>query len=427
VAEPEEDLLRGLGLGETIQIPSGNRSAPRSNQLLLNRYRLQGRVNQGGSSIIFEALDESLHRKVAVKVLRDCSLSDMVIEQFRSEAEIMASLPHPGIPPVFDMGRSDSGSLFIVMKFVEGEALSDILNQRSTPATGRYINVLSDIASTMAYAHSQGIIHLDLKPANVMVGGFSNTYVLDWGLARRIAVSGHESNQVRRVVGTPNYMAPEQALGAQLDRRTDVYGIGSILYEMLTGVPPHEGGSNTSIIQHVPEPLPRDCLERLDTCDAHPVLKRLALNCLDLDPAQRPESAVEVAHVLSSLQHSLFERTQTDMERFFEISLDMFCIAGLDGFFRRVNGNFTRVLGHSESQLLQTPFMEFVHPEDRDNTVERMSVLLEGQPVVRFRNRYVHAAGGYRVLEWTAKSIPEEEVIFAVARDVTSPNGPSLA
>ena len=117
---------------------------------------------------------------------------------------------------------------------------------------------------------------------------------------------------------------------------------------------------------------------------------------------------------------SLLQRAESDLERFFELSLDLFCIAGLDGYFRRVNSNFIRVLGHSERTLLSRPFMHFVHPDDREQTVSVMSQLQAGRPVVEFQNRYGASDGSWRNFEWTAKSIPNDNIIFAVARDVTN-------
>jgi len=127
-----------------------------------------------------------------------------------------------------------------------------------------------------------------------------------------------------------------------------------------------------------------------------------------------------VANELSIYLESLLKRAESDLERFFELSLDLFCIAGLDGYFRRVNSNFQRVLGHSERSLLSRPFMDFVHPDDRAQTISVMSQLQAGRPVVEFQNRYSASNGTWRRFEWTAKSIPDDNIIFAVARDVTN-------
>ena len=149
------------------------------------------------------------------------------------------------------------------------------------------------------------------------------------------------------------------------------------------------------------------------------MLVRLAMKCLSPRPDGRPADARSVAAELTLYLESLLRRAGSDLERFFELCLDLFCIAGLDGYFRRVNSNFSRVLGYSEKELLSRPFMEFVHPDDRDQTIDIMSQLQLGHPVVQFRNRYSVSDGSWRCFEWTAKSVPTDHIIFAVARDVT--------
>ncbi len=122
---------------------------------------------------------------------------------------------------------------------------------------------------------------------------------------------------------------------------------------------------------------------------------------------------------MAAYGETALEQVESDMTRFFELSLDLFCIAGFDGFFRRINSNFSRVLGFSDNELLSRPFLGFVHEDDRRKTIDVMGKLLEGQPVVRFRNRYRTASGDSMLFEWTAKSITSENVIFAVARSMT--------
>ena len=158
--------------------------------------------------------------------------------------------------------------------------------------------------------------------------------------------------------------------------------------------------------------------DRLDNCSADSTLVRLAKRCLQVDPAKRPIDASEVAFEMASFRESALEQVECDMTRFFELSLDLFCIAGFDGFFRRINSNFSRVLGFSDHELLSRPFLDFVFKEDRLKTIDVMGELLKGQPVVRFCNRYLTISGETIMFEWTAKSIPEENVIFAVARQL---------
>jgi serine/threonine-protein kinase len=153
----------------------------------------------------------------------------------------------------------------------------------------------------------------------------------------------------------------------------------------------------------------------------------LAKQCLSPDPEDRPHDAGEVAAIMTAQLEAELQRTALDMVRFFELSHDLFCLASMEGYFQRVNDNFARVLGYSKGELLARPFLDFVHPGDIAQTLAQMEKLSRGLPVVRFRNRYRDAAGVYHWLEWTAKSLPEEKVIFAVARPDPRDSSDSLA
>ncbi len=192
-----------------------------------------------------------------------------------------------------------------------------------------------------------------------------------------------------------------------------------MLCEILVGNAPYLGHSVHQIFVKAAKGSVSDALRQLERCDSDPVLIRLAKRCLSPRPKDRPRDAMTVAREVASYQESALQIANDDMSRFFELSLDLFCIAGLDGYFRRINANFSKLLGYSDAELLSKPFLEYVHPRDRFKTTEVMSVLREGQPVVRFRNRYRTASGEYMTLEWTAKITEEDNLIFAVARDVT--------
>ena len=403
----------------TVQLSRKGTDTGKVGQLILGRYRIQRRVNQGGTATIFAALDERLNRRVAVKILGGIEQGSAVEQRLRSEAEVMASLHHHGVPPVYDKGFDCQQIPFIVMKFVDGKNLDDLLREGKMTRSS-LIQVLCDVCNTMAYAHSQNVIHLDLKPENIMVGGFGRIFVLDWGLARRL---GHDAQDDTDglVMGTPSYMAPEQATGGPTDQRTDVFGLGAILFEVLTGHPPleHRKGETTdSQVERASQGLPMNRLQLLEECDGHPVLIRLARSCLHPDPARRPPNAIAVAKTLTSLQHAVFETGRTDLERFFELSLDIMCIAGMDGYYRRMNQNFSKVLGYSEDVLLDSPILSFIEEDDHEATLKAMESLSAGKPV-RYRNRFRAADGHIVLLEWTAQSIPEIKLIFAVARDMT--------
>jgi serine/threonine-protein kinase len=222
-------------------------------------------------------------------------------------------------------------------------------------------------------------------------------------------------------MGTPSYLSPEQAYGdpAYLDRRTDVFGLGGLLCAILTGQPPYPGTSTRVVYARAAAADLDETFARLDDAPAAPELVRLAKRCLSANPDDRPADAGEASAALTALIEAELRRAERDLVRFFELTPDLFCIAGFDGYFRRVNQNFTDVLGYPAEELISRPFVDFVHPDDRPQTVAETEKLARGLPVVQFRNRYRDVRGEYRWFEWAAKSILEEGVIFAVARDIT--------
>lgn len=414
----------------------------------LGKFRLESEISRGGMGIIIRALDVDLDRSVAIKLLRKIHLGKPHLhQQFTHEIRITGRLQHPGIIPIYETGFSWDQRPYFAMKLVQGRTLSELLAERKSTQDDlpRLLKVFEQVCQTLSYTHSRGVIHLDIKPSNIMVGAFGEVHLMDWGLARvstelcDIPIAGEThfnstilsaaerlaaetiqaESPVGTIWGTPAYMSPEQARGQCTDVRSDVFGLGGILYEILTGNPPHQGRSLIDVCFRAAHGDLSLTFQKLAECQADGVLIRLARNCLSPDVDQRPAHAGFVAKELTMYLESMLQRAETDLKRFFDLSLDLFCIAGLDGFFRRVNSNFSRVLGYDEKYLLSRPFLDFVHPSDRIDTIGVMGQLLEGRPVVQFQNRYLTECGSWRLFEWTAKSIPDEGVIFAVARDVT--------
>lgn len=427
------------------------------------RYQTYGEFNRGSMGVIYKGFDTHLGREVALKFLHtEHKHNPDLRAQFIHEARITARLQHPGVVPVYELHQSSGNELFFTMKFVNGKTLRELLAARSYHFHDlpRFLNVFEKVCQTMAYAHASGVIHRDLKPANVMVGRFGVVRVMDWGLAKVMedgpsAPSSPETGQsggrcllqpamadlngtgeaesigsLGRVMGTLAYMSPEQARGEieHLDKRADVFGLGAMLCEILTGGPPYACKDAEELYHKAAGADLGDALSRLDSCLADPQLVSLAKHCLRADPEERPDEAGAVAKAVTAQIESDVKRSALDLSRFFELSPDMFCLASLDGYFQRVNENFTRVLGFSKAELMTRPFLDFVHPEDLPQTLSQMEKLAQGLPVVRFRNRYRDVGGHYRWFEWTAKSIPEENVIFAIARtdDPDSPPWPEL-
>ncbi|MBX9578992.1 MAG: protein kinase, partial [Gemmataceae bacterium] len=407
------------------------------------RYALGEEIGRGAMGAVYAAVDADFAREVAVKVLLDRHRDKPdFCWRFVAEARITARLQHPGIVPLYEWGEFPDGRPFYAMRKVEGHTLAALLAARADPAADRprFLKAFETVCDTVGYAHARGVIHRDLKPANVMVGPFGVVKVMDWGVAKVMphspladadpdaldglggppeADDGTAQTQLGRVLGTPAYMSPEQANGRvdALDERTDVFGLGAILCEVLTGRPPYDGPTAKAVHRKAAKADLADAHARLDGCGADPAVIELCRRCLAPDPADRPRDAGRLAAEFTAYLERDLRRAERDLVRFFELSPDLFCIAGLDGYFRRVNSNFTRVLGYTEAELTARPFADFVHPDDRPATLGVLAGLSAGDPCVRFRNRYRDAAGEYHHFEWSAKPCPVEGVVFAVARD----------
>ncbi len=399
------------------------------------RYEILSELGRGGGGIIYKARDYELKRMVAVKVLRnEFKDREDIVQRFEQEARIICQLQHPGVPPVFECGFCDDGRPFHSMKLVNGFTLKKLIENKvgDNDMHSKAISAFADVCQTIAYTHSQDIVHLDIKPANIMIGSYGEVSVMDWGSARHLDCSGkyHSVGIVKRktqppqdtsrvVGGTLEYLSPEQAMGGELDKRTDVFSLGACLCHILTGSPPYWGDKKRDVYRSAAAGDVLPAHNDLIRSNFDPSLTRLAIRCLQPNPNDRPRDASEVSGAMSTYLDSAFARFQSDMTRFFELSHDLFCIAALDGYFRRINSNFSRLLGHSDYELLTRPFLDFVHPDDHQKTIAAMGLLIEGKPVVRFQNRYKKTNGDHILLEWTAKSIPEEGLIFAVARDIS--------
>ena len=300
-------------------------------------YQIMGEIARGGMGTILKGHDSDLGRDVAVKVLDDeMSKNPAVVQRFVEEAQIGGQLQHPGIVPVYELGLMADDRPYFTMKLIKGRTLLALLQQRKDPSKdrSRFLSIFEDICQTMAYAHSKGVIHRDLKPANIMVGAFGEVQVVDWGLAKVLnrggvaderrakeslktiietvrsgpGSSGSDS-MIGSVMGTPAYMAPEQAQGEieKLDERADVFGLGAILCEILTGAPPYVDGEDRTVVQAARAQLD-PCRERVQQCDADDELKRLCLDCLMTSREARPANAEEVAQTIHEYLATVEER-----------------------------------------------------------------------------------------------------------------------
>ncbi len=306
------------------------------------RYQILEEIARGGMGIITRTRDNDLGRDVAMKVLQPQHADNRaMVRRFLEEAQIAGQLQHPGILQVYELGMRPDGRPYFTMKLIKGRTLSELLEQRESPDDDRrrLIGIFERICQTMAYAHSRGVIHRDLKPANVMVGNFGEVQIVDWGLAKVIGRPPPESStttgvdgkpphetEIRipdadgrgpksiagSIMGTPAYMPPEQARGDvdQIDERCDVFALGAVLCEMLTGEPPYTGGAGDALedakVGHLD-----DAWARLDSCGADDELIELARSCLSRRRRDRPENAAQVAAAVSAYVTSTEERART--------------------------------------------------------------------------------------------------------------------
>jgi beta-lactam-binding protein with PASTA domain len=263
---------------------------------LSDRYELGEILGFGGMSEVHLARDLRLHRDVAVKVLRaDLARDPSFYLRFRREAQNAAALNHPAIVAVYDTGEAATprGPLpYIVMEYVDGVTLRDIVHNDGPMPPRRALEVIADACQALNFSHQHGIIHRDVKPANIMISRAGAVKVMDFGIARALADSGNPVTQTAAVIGTAQYLSPEQARGEQVDARSDVYSLGCVLYEMLTGEPPFIGDTPVAVAyQHVREDPVAPSHKRQGIS---PELDAVVLKALAKNPDNRYQTAAEM-------------------------------------------------------------------------------------------------------------------------------------
>jgi serine/threonine-protein kinase len=296
------------------------------------RVELLGEIARGGMGAVLRGHDPELGRELAVKVILPAHRDNPdLLRRFVGEARLAGQLQHPGIMPIYDVGHLSDGRPFFTMKLVQGRTLADLLDERPDPGHDlpRVLHYFEAVCQAVGYAHARGIVHRDLKPLNVMVGAFGEVQVMDWGLAKRVE-EGLESGlepapappasptttplpaaftRPGAVVGTPGYLAPERARGRAGDQRADVFSLGAILCEILTGAPPFGRGALLDQLHQARDGDLGAATAGLDRCGADPELVRLAKDCLAVDPADRPADgcavATRVAEYLAGVQERL--------------------------------------------------------------------------------------------------------------------------
>lgn len=258
----------------------------------LGQFQIRHEVGRGGMAVVYEAYQPALQRKVALKILPpSLSHNAAFVKRFQQEAIAAAGLRHPNIVTIYDVGSQGPYS-FIVMEFLEGQPLSDLIRRGPLPVA-RAARILEQVAQALDYAHKRGFIHRDIKPGNIMVGQANHATLTDFGIAK--AATGTHLTQTGTIIGTPEYMSPEQIRGGEVDHRADIYALGIVAYEMLAGHLPFSGDTATVLYKQVHEmPPPLTALTQTPPHVIAAITRALAK-----DPAQRFQSASEFAAALA--------------------------------------------------------------------------------------------------------------------------------
>jgi serine/threonine protein kinase len=296
--------------------PPATRAPDMTGREIGGRYRILAKLGEGGMGAVYRGEQMSLKRTVAIKLLRpELSADAALVRRFNTEAELAARLSHPNTVNIYDFGQEPDGTLYIVMELVDGRSLRQVLTAEGALPPGRALAIVQQLAASLADAHARGIVHRDLKPDNVMLSARGKdrdvVRVLDFGIAKlredgrataQALQGGNALTQAGDLVGTPQYMAPEQIRGEAVDGRTDVYALGAMLYEMLTGRLPFEGTSVMAILsKHLldtPEPPSR----RRPDLGIPVTLDALVMSALAKDPAQRLASMDALAERIVVVQ-----------------------------------------------------------------------------------------------------------------------------
>ena len=275
-----------------------SKKAARAVELLgeLGDYELLEEIGRGGQGVVFRARQKSLNRTVALKVISLGQWASKAhLKRFRLEAEAAAHLEHPGIVPIHEVGERD-GQCYFSMKFVEGGQLDEVV-RRAPMSIRQGAELIAKVARTVHYAHEHGILHRDIKPGNILLDAKGEPHLTDFGLARLVESESSVTHTLE-VLGTPSYMAPEQAVGnnAAISSVTDVYGLGAVLYQLLTGQPPFAGGTTYETIKLLLDTEPRQPRQLNPKIDRD--LSTICLKCLEKDPKRRYSSALALAEDL---------------------------------------------------------------------------------------------------------------------------------
>ncbi|MBN1271530.1 MAG: protein kinase [Candidatus Aminicenantes bacterium] len=283
---------------ETYQTPSVSLKV---GEMFAGRYHVIEEVGRGGMGTVYKALDTEINEKVALKLLKpEIAADEKTIQRFRNELKVARKISHKNICRMYHLGK-EQNTRFITMEFIPGEDLKTTIYRVGALNIGKAIHITKQICEGLVEAHKTGIVHRDLKPQNIMIDKQGNARIMDFGIARSLVSEGITETGV--MIGTPEYMSPEQVEGKQIDQRSDIYSLGIILYEMVTGEVPFKGSTPFSVaIKHKSE-MPREPRER--NYQIPTALNNVILKCMEKNGEERYQSAEELKSVLENLERGL--------------------------------------------------------------------------------------------------------------------------
>ncbi|HEY2805786.1 MAG TPA: serine/threonine-protein kinase, partial [Gemmatimonadales bacterium] len=301
-----QDLTALTGAGKSGATAPMTAQPPQENETELVRdalkdeYELEKELGRGGMAVVYKARDKQLDREVAIKVLPfSLSFDAEFVERFQREARTAGKLEHPNIIPIYRVGKSGR-VIFFVMKYIRGKSLSGVIENRGALPVAELKRMLTESAGALGYAHKHGIVHRDIKPDNIMFDELGQAIVADFGIAK--AQSGAKLTGTGMSIGTPHYMSPEQARAQNLDGRSDLYSLGVVAYQCLTGHVPFDGEDSFSIgYKHIMEELPIPSLESAEQREIFPIIQKMMAK----KPDDRYQTADEVIRALEGGVHAM--------------------------------------------------------------------------------------------------------------------------
>jgi serine/threonine-protein kinase len=294
-----------LEISEDVSIPTKTIEAPKeeltTGSMFAGRYQIIEEIGKGGMGKVYKVLDKEVNAKIALKLIKpEIATDKKVIERFRNELRMARDIAHKNVCRMYDLNKEDS-SYFITMEYVDGEDLKGLIRKMGRLSSGQAISIAKQVCDGLTEAHKLGVVHRDLKPQNIMIDRDGNARIMDFGIARSLSAKGITGAGV--MIGTPDYMSPEQVEGKETDQRSDIYSLGIILYEMVTGRVPFEGDTPFTIgVKHKSE-IPKDPKEM--NTQIPDDLSHVILRCLEKEKDSRYQSAEELHSDLANIEKGL--------------------------------------------------------------------------------------------------------------------------